>query len=106
MNGRTELNQINAEIESAEKTYNEVKKEYRKTKQELKTQEAMIALKPKDEWKELGITNQQGRDAYIQTETLSLKETLNDLEYDVDSALTQVTICKNKLQIYLATLEE
>lgn len=106
MSERTLLCAINSAILEAHTEYINAKKEYLTAKNNLAEAEAQINLTDKDTWKKIGITNQTGRDAYVRKQTKQLHDKLNQARLELDYREVQLQYQENKLNIYLATMEE
>ncbi len=106
MSERALLNTLNSAIVEARTKYINAKKEYLTAKNNLAEAEAQISLTDKETWKDIGITNQAGRDAYIRQQTKQLHDKLNQTRITLDYCEIQAQYQENKLKIYLATTEE
>lgn len=106
MSERALLNTLNSAIVVAHTEYINAKKEYLTAKNNLAEAEAQISLTDKETWKDIGITNQAGRDAYIRQQTKQLHDKLNQTRITLDYCEIQAQYQENKLKIYLATTEE
>ena len=106
MSERALLNTLNSAIVEAHTEYINAKKEYLTAKNNLAEAEAQISLTDKETWKDIGITNQAGRDAYIRQQTKQLHDKLNQARLALDYCEVQAQYQENKLKIYLATTEE
>lgn len=106
MSERALLNTLNSAIVEAHTEYINAKKGYLTAKNNLAEAEAQISLTDKETWKDIGITNQAGRDAYIRQQTKQLHDKLNQARLALDYCEIQAQYQENKLKIYLATTEE
>ena len=93
---------INSAILEAHTEYINAKKEYLTAKNNLAEAEAQINLTDKDTWKEIGITNQTGRDAYVRKQTKQLLDKLYQARLELDYREVQLQYQENKLK----TMEE
>lgn len=105
MSERELLNSINSALIDVQNEYVHAKEKLLTAKSELADAEAQLNLKDKNAWKNLGITNQAGRDAYIRKQTNGLHEKIHEAKIKLDYIEVQVNFQKNKLAIYLATTE-
>ena len=94
MNSKEELSQVNKDILNKQLDYIEAKSKYLEEKQKLASAKAQISLTDKDTWKELGITNQDGRDAYARKQTEALQENLHQAQITMDYLAVQENIIK------------
>lgn len=106
MNQKNELNEINRDILNKELDYVEAKNKYLTEKHQLTLAKANISLTDKDTWKQLGITNQSGRDAYIDKQTEQLQKNVDQAKITLDYIAVELEYHKNRLAIQLATMDE
>lgn len=97
-----DIAEANKNWKNAELNYADAKNKYRELKLELNLQKSKLALKTKEEWAELGITNQQSRDAYITIKTESLARDVLHAKKCVDEFSVESTYLENCFNILVS----